>query len=77
MSRHRGAARRAEERKLWPDEAEFVLLWLEVGYSLERVATVMDMTLQHARRFLPGQLRMPAARKRLEQRSAFARRAAP
>jgi hypothetical protein len=72
VSRHRGA-RRAEERKLWPDEAEFVVLWLEVGFSLERVATVMDMTLPHARHFLRGQLRKPEARKRLEQRSAFAR----
>jgi hypothetical protein len=72
MSRHHGALR-AEERKLWPDEAEFVVLWLEVGYSLERVATVMDMTLSHARHFLPGQPSNPAARKRLEQRSAFAR----
>ncbi len=72
MNRHRGTLR-AEERKLWPDEAEFVVLWLEVGYSLERVATVMEMTLPHARHFLPGQPRKPAARKRLEQRSAFAR----
>ncbi len=72
MSRHRGALR-AEERKLWPDEAEFVVLWLEVGYSLERVATVFDMTLPHARHFMPGQPRKPEARKRLEQRSAFAR----
>lgn len=72
MSRHRGA-RRAEERKLWPDEAEFVVLWLEVGFSLEQVATVMDMTLPHARHFLQGQPRKPSARKRLEQRSAFAR----
>lgn len=72
MSRHSGA-RRAEERKLWPDEAEFVVLWLELGFSLERVAAVMDMTLPHARHFLQGQPRKPSARKRLEQRSAFAR----
>jgi hypothetical protein len=75
MSRHSGA-KRAEERKLWPDEAEFVVLWLAVGYSLERVATVMDMTLEHARHFLPGSPQKPSARLRLEQRSAFSRRGA-
>lgn len=75
MSRHRGA-KRTEERKLWPDEAEFVVLRLEVGYSLERVATVFDMTLPHARHFPPGQPQKPEARKRLEQRSAFSRRGA-
>lgn len=61
----------APERKLWPDEAEFVVLWLEVGFTLREVAASMEMTVQHARHFLPGRIRKPRARKRLEQRCAF------
>lgn len=63
----------APERVLWPDEAEFVVLWLDVGFPLRQVAAAMGMTLKHAYHFQSGRTRKPAARKRLEQRVSFQR----
>lgn len=71
MSRPRSPDR--PKRTLWPEEAEFVVLWLDMGFPLRKVASVMEMSIEHARHFLHGRARKPAARKRLEQRSAFAR----
>lgn len=61
------------KRFLGPDEAEFVVLWLDLGHSLEEVGEAMGMTIAHVRCYLQSRPETRTARRRLEQRVAFQR----
>lgn len=61
------------KRVLFPIEAEFVVLWLDLGCSVREVGTVMGMTMPHVRCYLHSRPTTRTARRRLEQRAAFQR----
>lgn len=60
-----------QKRVLWPDEAEFVVLWLDLGFSLHEVGAAMGMTVRHVYCYLSTRPTKRSARRRLEQRSVF------
>lgn len=64
-----------QKRVLWPDEAEFVVLWLDLGFSLQEVGAAMGMTVRHVYCYLSTRPAKRGARRRLEQRSVFQRAA--